>query len=164
MIDTASVEGRRELRFDSLEAMLDDARACAAIERRGELRPLGNWTLGQALNHLAAWIEFPYVGYPPELVIPEPLQRAAQSARSRIMSEPMRAGERIGELPGGTLATEIVPTDAGLKRLESAAARLQAAHPPLPDPAFGRVTKEEWTQMNLRHAELHLGFFRSAAG
>ena len=36
--------------------------------------------------------------------------------------------------------------------------RLQASCPPHENILFGKLTHDEWIQMNLRHAELHLGF------
>lgn len=159
MIDTTQVKDRRALRFETLDQMLTDARACAAASR---LRQLGNWSLGQALNHIAAWIEYPFVGYPPELNFPEEMKAGAAEAKTRLMHETMKPGERLPGIVGGTLAIDDVPTTAGLARLE-AAARIATGPPdeltPLPDPYFGRVTRREWTDINLRHAELHLGFF-----
>jgi len=38
-------------------------------------------------------------------------------------------------------------------------ARLQATTKRYPSPAFGPLTLEEWDQLHLRHAELHLSFF-----
>lgn len=160
MIDTTGVKNRRTLRFDTLDAMLADARACAGAPR---LDHLGNWSLGRALNHLAAWIEYPFVGFPPDLVIPDEMKAGAAEAKPRLMLESMKPGERLPGLAAGTLATEDVPTAVGLARLEAAAARLGAGEPddrlPVPDPYFGPVTRHEWTEINLRHAELHLSFF-----
>lgn len=148
------------LRFETLDQMLADARACAAAPR---LRPLGNWSLGQALNHIAAWIDYPFVGFPPELRFPEEMKANAAGAKQRLMDETMKPGERLPGIAAGTLAIEDVSTPVGLARLESAAARLAAVPPhdtlPLPDPYFGRVTRHEWAEINLRHAELHLSFF-----
>lgn len=162
MIDTTQVHGRRTLRFDTLEAMLADARQCAAATR---LERLGNWTVGQALNHLAAWIDYPLLGYPPELVFSEAIKAGAAAGKAKAMHEAMQPGERlpVAGLKAGTLATDDVPAAVGLAQLEAAAARLRASGPheptPLPDPYFGRITRGEWTEMSLRHAELHLSFF-----
>lgn len=161
MIDTTQVQNRRTLRFEALDDMLADARTCAADA--GRLRQLGNWSLGQALNHIAAWIEYPFVGYPPELSFPEEMKAGAAEAKTRLMHETMKPGERLPGIAAGTLAIEDVPTALGLARLEAAAARLNGLAPheplPLPDPYFGRVTRHEWAEINLRHAELHLSFF-----
>ena len=36
--------------------------------------------------------------------------------------------------------------------------RLDARPPDAPNPIFGRLTHDEWKAINLRHAELHMGF------
>lgn len=168
MIDTSTVQGRRHLRFDSIEQMLADARACAAADQAGGtgpqgLRQLGNWPLGKALNHVAEWIEYPFVGYPPELVIPPEMKAQARAAKDHILNKPMRPGERLPGLQAGTLAVKDATTAEGLGRLEAAAELLRASDPnrptPIEDPAFGVLTVYEWTLMSLRHGELHLGFF-----
>ena len=98
MIDTTQVRGRRTLRFETLDSMLADARRCAGA---GRVDCLGNWTIGQALNQLAAWIDYPLLGYPPELVIPESMKAGADAAKGRIMHETMRPGERLPGLDCG---------------------------------------------------------------
>ena len=48
--------------------------------------------------------------------------------------------------------------DEGLRRYRAAMERLRATAPTIPNPVFGRLTHEQWIQLNLRHAELHLSF------
>lgn len=160
MIDTTKVTGRRTLRFKSLDALRADACACAAASH---LDQLGNWTLGRALHHIAAWIDYPLLGYPPELNIPPAMKAQADAAKTRMMQTAMEPGERLPGIAGGTLATEEVPTAVGLAELEAAITRMRASdpesHTPFADPYFGEITRREWTEINLRHAELHLSFF-----
>jgi hypothetical protein len=156
MSNAAGPEGRRSLRFETIDDMLTDVRACAA---GCELERLGTWSLGQALHHLAAWIDYSYVGYPPELVFTDAVKAQARAAKERIMHQPMKPGERIPGPVAGTYATEDVPLEVGLAELESAAGRLRSDAPVHPDPAFGLLTRQELTAMTLRHAELHLSFF-----
>jgi hypothetical protein len=160
MLDTTRVQGRRTLRFATLDDLLSDARGLVAGEKAGRVRRLGNWSVGTALNHLAAWIEYQYVGYPSELLIPEEMKANARAIKHRLMTEPMRPGEKLPglESAGGTLGIEEVSAAVGLARLEAAVKRLKSGDPPVPDPAFGLVTAREWTEMTLRHAELHLSF------
>jgi hypothetical protein len=150
---------RRPLRFATVDDMLADARTFAAAPR---VERLGNWTLGQALNHIAAWIEFPFTGYPAELIIPDEMRANASAVKGTMMNSTMPPGVRLPGLAAGTLATEVVPTATGLARLERAARHLQHGDPfeptPFPDPVFGSITRHEWTQISLRHAELHLSF------
>ena len=50
-------------------------------------------------------------------------------------------------------------TIAAADRLKSAFERLQSGEPAKYDsPAFGKMSHEDRIELNLRHAELHLGF------
>ena len=47
----------------------------------------------------------------------------------------------------------------GLNRLRNAWARIRRAAPEDEHPLFGDLSHSEWIMLNLRHAELHQGFF-----
>ena len=70
----------------------------------------------------------------------------------------MRPGVRVPGVEGGTLATEPVPVDEALGRLRRVMNRLKTEAPTIPDTRFGWLTRDEAIAINLRHAELHLGF------
>jgi hypothetical protein len=78
--------------------------------------------------------------------------------RNRVLTKGMTAGTKVGRLPGGTVGTEIIPSNDGLGRFRAAMERLRRQCPTIDNPAFGKLTHEQWIQLNLRHAELHLGF------
>ncbi|WP_435016291.1 DUF1569 domain-containing protein [Tundrisphaera sp. TA3] len=147
---------RRSLRFDGIEPMLVDVEALAAAEREGTLRSFGNWTLGQSLNHLASWVDFAYTGLP--IKLPFFVRWLVRPLKKKMLAGPLRPGVKLPKTPGGTLATEVVPTDEGLAHLRQSFARLAAEPPTLPHPLFGRLTHDEWMALHLRHAELHLSF------
>jgi hypothetical protein len=149
---------RRRLRFATIDHALAEAERLVAAERAGRLTRAGNWSLGQALGHLTTWAEFAFAGYPPAVRAPLPVRMILRLMRNRILMGGMMTGVRIGRLPGGTLGTEDVPVKEGLRRLRAAFERLAAESPTIDNPAFGRLTHEQWIQLNLRHAELHLGF------
>jgi hypothetical protein len=151
-------DARRELHFESLEEITQDAEAMAAAERAGKLRQLGNWTLGQTSGHLAAWIDFGYDGIP--LKIPWLMRVLVRPMKNRVINQPMRPGKNLPGVGGGTLATDLLPTEQGLDRLRRACNRAKAGPPKAPHPIFGRLTHEEWIKLNLRHAELHLSLLR----
>lgn len=156
-VDTGRVAGRRALRFESLDQALAEAERLAAADRAGRLRRLGNWTLGQALGHLAAWAEYSYTGAP--LKPPFFIRWILRLRKRKFLYGPMRAGVKIPGVEGGTLATEALPPDEALARLRRALERLKAETPTAPNVIFGHLTHPEWIALNLRHAELHLGFF-----
>ena len=58
MIDTTKVKERRKLQFGTIDDCLQELGRLEQAERQGNLKTLGNWTAGQNLSHVAAWIEY----------------------------------------------------------------------------------------------------------
>jgi hypothetical protein len=159
MINTKKVRDRRVLRFNSLDDVLRDAEMLAEAARGGTLRATGNWTLGQALGHLATWVNMPFDGYPE-------MGRSAWWVRLLrpvitwwLVNKGFPAGVRIAGAPGGTFGIEPCEADDGLGRLRAAFRKLAEDAPIHTSPVFGSMTHEEWIKFHLRHAELHLSFF-----
>lgn len=155
-VHTGKVAGRRLLRFESIDQALAEADRLVEAERTGRLRRLGNWTLGQTLGHLAAWAEYSYTGTP--LKVPFIIRWFLRLRKRKYLYEPMRAGVKIPGVAGGTLATDPMPLEEALPRWRRVFERLKTEVPPGPNAIFGFLTHEEWIAINLRHAELHLGF------
>ncbi|HZN64612.1 MAG TPA: DUF1569 domain-containing protein [Tepidisphaeraceae bacterium] len=150
---------RRTLRFDTIDDALAEAERLAAAEREGRLRRAGNWTLGQTLGHLATWASFALEGYPDAIRPPAPVRAILRLFKGRVLKKGMTPGMRLGRhLPEGTVGTDVLSTEEGLRRFSVALQRLRATVPTIDNPVFGKLTHEEWVQLNLRHAELHLGF------
>jgi hypothetical protein len=155
-VDTRKVADHRTLRFESLDQLMAEVERLAEAERAGQLRRLGNWTLGQTVGHLASWAEYSYTGAP--LKVPFYIQWFLRLRKRKVLYGPMRAGVKIPRVEGGTLATEPVPLDEALGRMRRVMGRLTSEAPTAPNVIFGPLTHEEWVALNLRHAELHLGF------
>ena len=154
----------RNLRLESIEAALAEIDRLVAADREGRLIRHGNWPLGQTLAHLATWVEFALDGYPQEVTPPFPIRLIARLLRNRILTKGMAPGMRLRNVPGGTLGLESVDTTEGVRRLRTALERLRTTAPTIPNPVFGPLTHKQWIQLNLRHAELHLGFLSVTAG
>ena len=161
-VDTAVAE-RRPLRFDSPDQLLADVERLATAERAGTLRATGNWTLGQALGHLAAWVSYGYDGYPPMLRPPWIIKFLSRLAKKKYLTKTLKPGFRIPGLPMGTVGDEPLPTADALARFNAAWSRLRNAPPAKPNLLFGPLSHDEWINLHLRHAELHLGFFHPPA-
>lgn len=159
MINTKQVKGRRQLKFKSLDEVLADAENLARLEQAGQLQQLGNWTLGQALGHLAHWIDMPYEGYPKELNPPWPIKVVVKLMKNKFLRDGLPAGVRIRQFKEGTVGVTPFPTAEGLDRLRRSAARLKAAPPPIDHILFGPISHNEWIELQLAHANLHLSFF-----
>lgn len=157
-VDTAKVHDRRKLRFNRIEDLLAEIDRIAAADKAGNLRRSGNWTAGQTFGHLASWITYGYEGYP----FPPPPWFIRWILRLKVkqyLKDGMPAGVRIPKVDEGTYATQELPTDAGADRLRQALRRLNSGEAcRFESPAFGPMSHEDRMALNLRHAELHLGF------
>lgn len=155
-IDTGKVANRRTLRFNSVDEVLAEVDRLVQADKTGRLKCLGNWTLGQTLGHLAIWAEYSFTGSP--LKVPFFVRWILRLRKKKFLNEPMRAGGRIPGIKGGTLATEPMPLEEAWPRLRRVLERLKTEAPLPPNTIFGALTHDEWIAINLRHAELHLGF------
>ena len=155
---TTANPARRTLRFETVDDAIDEAEKLVIAEREGRLDRLGNWTLGQTLGHLATWASYPFEGYPPEIRPPLPVRMILGLMRNRILTKGMTPGVRIRGIPNGTLGLEVLTIEEGLRRFRAALNRLGSTDPDRVNPIFGKLTHEQWIQLNLRHAELHLSF------
>jgi hypothetical protein len=158
VIDTGKVTGRRQVRFATIPDLAVEIDRVVAADKSGRLGRVGNWTSGQQMGHLAKWIEMSYEGYPFQLS--GWTRFMAGLAKGRTLREgmkpgyhlPKRAMEKIGDYPD-------VPVDQAGLRLKRALARLKAGEIPThANPFFGKLRLEEWVELHLRHAELHMSF------
>jgi hypothetical protein len=156
---TPSSKMRRALRFNSIDEAQAEVDRLAAIERSNKLQHTGNWELGQALGHLAAWANFAYDGYPDSLKAPWIVKFFGRMFKSRFLNKGLPAGARIPKIKGGTLAIDLLSLEEGETRFREAFARLKSTPTTMPNIILGPMTYEEWIKLNLRHCELHLSFF-----
>ena len=160
MIDTGKVQGRRQLSFADLDAVAADVDALVAAENAGKLKRLGNWSLGQACGHVAAFIDYAFDGYPKELSSPPwYIKFLVKFKRNDFLNGKLPAGIKIPRIEGGTTGIEPVSTQEGVARLKRSIDRLKAKPPGIPNPIFGPLTHTEWQSMHRGHAQLHLSFF-----
>jgi hypothetical protein len=158
-VDVRRVTERRKVHFSNVDELLADAERLVKLEGEGKVQPLGNMSLGQALGHLALWMHASIDGIPMDA--PPLLKLGARMFKKSILSKPIPAGFK---LPPDAEA-KLVPSAAmtatdGFNKLSAAVARLLRDHRREPSPMLGTLTVDEWDQLHLRHAELHLGFMR----
>lgn len=158
MIDTKKVT-RRQLRFRSIAEMEREVDRLVAADRAGRIQLKGNWTLAQMLAHLAAWVDYNYIGFPIPRA-PLMIRLVLKLMRGKMLSGSMPQGIRLPNVKEGTLGADPgVSLDDALAKFHGAIGRLKAGDPPRhPSPAFGAMTLDEVVKLTLRHAELHLGF------
>lgn len=158
-INTKRVPDRRKLRFESIAELRAEIDRVLKADETGRLKRLGNWTAGQNLFHIAAWINYAYDGFPAEIKRPPWAMRVLlKMLKGRMLSRGLPVGFRLPGVAAGTLGIDDVPTHEGHRLLTAALNRLESQPPPLPSPALGPLTHPEWIALHLRHAELHLGF------
>ncbi len=157
-VDTRHNADWRELRFISIEDCIDEVKRIQSASEAGNLRTTGNWTPGEIMTHVASWIDYAYDGFP---IGPPPffIRWILRFRLSKILSDGMPRGVRIPGVKEGTLGMEDISTAKAAERLLNALARLQSQEEATFDsPAFGAMSRDDRIRLNLRHAELHLGF------
>ena len=152
-VATHTVTNRRTLHFNSVDEIAADVEALA----RGKVKTLGNWSAGQILEHLAKTMDgsldgmkfkFPWwFNFPARVLF-----------KYRILTKPMPPGWKLK----GDQAKALLPPETswenGLHHFRESIVRQQSEEHRAPHPILGRITREEWTQLHCRHAELHLSF------
>lgn len=157
-VKTGKVTDRRKLRFNTFADLRAELDRIEAAERAGRLRRTGNWTTGQTLGHIAAWMSYPFDGFPMGRA-PWFVRAFVAMRRNKYLNEGMPSGVRIPGVSGGTYGIEDMPLEEGASRLQREIARLESGVKPAhPSPVFGPLDLEDWRRLNLRHAELHLSF------
>lgn len=152
-VNTNLIRGRRLLRFESYGDVLFDAETLVA----GEAIPLGNWTLGQILCHLALSMHASIDG----LAAGVPWWRqllARMWYRRQLLSGPMPSGLHLPAEVADLLSPEPITAEEGLAALREAVARLSFETERARHPLLGELSLDEWDGFHLRHAELHLSF------
>ena len=148
---------RRTLRFETIDAALAEAERLVALEHKGWLDLAGNWPIGLTLGHLATWADFAFDGYPPEVRPPWLVRKIMGLFKNSLLNRKMMPGIKIRGLPEGTIGLEPLEPAEGLARYQAAMNRLRSKAPTIANPILGPLSHAQWIQLNLRHAELHLG-------
>lgn len=157
-VDTRKSLGFRSVKFASVDECKAEVQQILAAAEAGTLTATGNWTPGQIMSHLANWIDYAYVGFP---VAPAPLviRWMLRLRLRKMLNGAMPRGVWIPGVAGGTAGMDDIDTEEAGRRLLAALERLQSDEEAKFDsPAFGAMSHADRIALNLRHAELHLGF------
>jgi Protein of unknown function (DUF1569) len=151
-VNTAKVQGRRQLKFASYDELLADVERLTA----GSVTALGNWSPGQIFRHLARAYNSSIDGF--TMTFPLPLRLIAKVFRKKLLSMSMPAGFKLPASGQKALVPPATSTPEGAAELRAAVARLQHEPVRAPHPMFGDLSREEWDRLHLTHASLHLSF------
>lgn len=152
-VNTRKVVGRREVRFESYHDLLNDAERLAA----GDAHLLGNWSLGQIFAHLSRTMEMSIDGA--SFRAPLPVRVFVRLfMKQRFLHRPMSPGVKLPAAAADLLVADATETEQGLAALRSSILRLQSETERAAHPVLGELSLDEWDNLHLRHAELHMGF------
>lgn len=153
-VDTAKVRGRRKVRYQSFQDVIDDAVRLNETAHR----QIGNWNLPMVVQHLANAINASIEGgtfrvkWYLKLIGPifvKPL----------LIKGPFPAGFRLPRSAAARLvAGSNAEFEGALNDLRQAVARFDREPPNNPHPVAGKLNPREWREFHLRHAELHMSF------
>jgi hypothetical protein len=151
-VDTTKVQGRRNLNFTSLQEVLADADRLSS----GPVKSLGNWSAGQVFRHLAIAFNGSIDGF--TITFPWYLRLMARLFKKKLLSGAMPPGFRLSPENAEAVVPGATTTEEGLAELRAAVARLEREPRRAKSPVFGTISKEEWDQIHLKHASLHMSF------
>lgn len=151
-VATAKVQGRRKLDYKSLDEVVADAERLAA----GPVRALGNWSPGQIFKHLALAYNGSIDGFP--FKFPWHFRAMAKLFKKQLLAGAMPPGFKMSAERARVTEAGPTSTEDGLADLRAAVTRLKQETRRASHPIFGELTNDEWNQVHLKHAGLHLSF------
>ncbi|MFO1043270.1 MAG: DUF1569 domain-containing protein [Planctomycetaceae bacterium] len=148
-VNTSKVQGRRQVQYDSYEDLLADAEQLA----NSNVKTLGNWSFGQILLHVAQSTDSSLDGS--GFALPAPVRWIfTLLMKQKFLTKPIPAGFKAPK----RFQPQELSVEESIVELRKAIARQYTEEQRAMHPAFGMISKEEWTQFNLRHAEMHMSF------
>jgi hypothetical protein len=151
-IDCKKVQGRRALKFSTIEEALADGEMLAACPN---VRMLGNHSLGSLLAHLGNAINSSIDGMKHRA--PWFIRALAPMFKRRILEKGLSPGFK---LPKGSVSKSfpvMSPAD-GIELYRRAIARITNEKMTSLHPAFGKMTHDDWHRLHCQHAAMHLSF------
>jgi hypothetical protein len=161
LVDTRSAAARRPVQLRTVADLAAEVERVAAAAAASRVRALGNWSAAQVLWHLGRLMELSFGGFP--FRYPWPVRWPARLLRVLLwrwlLALAFRPGFRnpavaaaLEPEPAVSLAEAVRHVRGQLERI-SAGERMTAANP-----SMGPLSHEQWAEVHLRHAELHLSF------
>ena len=144
----------RELRFETLDDILAEARRIAA---QPDAASRGSWTPAQNLWHVGRFIKAGVEGYPAK--VPFILKLIGPLFKKKFTTKGFTPG--VIKLPSLAAEHVVAPADTTVEQaMELFESAVQGAKDKgfLPkNPMMGKMTQQEWIDLHCRHAEMHFG-------
>ena len=141
-VDTAKVEGRRTLKFNTIDDILAD------VERLnlGKVRTIGNWSSGQILRHLSLPMIWCLDGAP--VIAPWYIRVFGWFIKNRFPVNPMSAGFKLPKVMAEHLIPGETTWEEGLAAIRTGIQRMKTESQRKPSPFLGELTREQWDQVH----------------
>lgn len=150
---TATKPARRNVQFSLLSEIQADVDQLLS----GPHATVGKWSFAQILDHLSRTINAAFDGF--RFKAPWVLRVfIAPFIKNSLLTKKMRAGFKLPESANDLLPDPNIDLDTAAEQFRRALARFDSELPQQPSPVFGKMTREEWVMLTLRHCELHLSF------
>lgn len=147
----------RELTFGSLDDLLAEAKRIAV---QPEAATGGTWTAAQNIWHVARYIQASVEGYP--FTVPWYFKLIGPLMKKRMTTRTMSSGfktspEIARQMEPQSFSAEQTAMGPAMQKLEEWVAKAKEQGFIPINPAFGKLTQEQWVDLHCRHAELHFG-------
>ena len=152
-VNSTSAQRRRKLHFISLEEVGSDAEKLVSSPTT---KTLGNWPLSQLLTHLAMAMNGSLDGVP--FRAPWYMRLFGFFLKGRMLKNGLPAGVKLPNESEASAYPTVSSSQEALDVHRTSVGRIQKEKSSATHPIFGKMTHDEWTQLHLRHAELHLSF------
>jgi hypothetical protein len=160
-VNTQSVAARRSVRLRSVDDLVAEVERVAEAAAAGRVRPLGNWSAAQILWHLGRLLEFSFGGFPYRYpwAVRWPARLLRVLSWRWLLTLAFRPGFRNPPVAAAVEPDRVVSLAEAVRYLRgqleriSSGERMTAANP-----SMGPLSHEEWVEVHLRHAEMHLSF------
>ena len=153
MPTTVEQTQRRSIEFTTLDEVRADIETLAA----GSYVTVGKWSFAQILDHLGSSLIASIDGFPFKASW---FVRwfVAPMIKNSILTNQMKPGFKLPKKFSSYLPTEECTMDEALPKVLAAIKRFDDELPVADHPFFGKMASEEWMNLHMRHAELHMSF------
>lgn len=161
MKNTKHIDGRRELNYADFNDLLADIERVVAEPHQA----IGNWSVGEIIDHVAKPIPWAMEGYPDGFHTPLLFKIVGPLMKnSMIAHKPPPAGIKPPKKMMAWFEPEPgVGVETAMQRLRDAIARWPDATPIPKNPLGIKLNKAEWERFLTNHASLHFSFIVPAA-
>jgi hypothetical protein len=154
---------RRSVRLRTAADLAAEVQRVAEAATAGRVRTLGSWSPAQILWHVGRLIELSFDGFP--FRYPWPVRWVARLLRMLswrwLLALAFRPGFRNPPVAQALEPGPAVPLAEAVRYVRDQLERISSGEQmTAANPSMGPLSHEQWVELHLRHAELHLSFLR----